>query len=68
MADNSQKIAQLQEILDSGASSVTVDGITTSFDHDSIRQRISDLIAEDEALASKKPIVSTILLNNQRSL
>lgn len=58
--DNSDAIEDLDEILNTGASSVTVDGVTTSFDHDSIRKRKNELLAEQTP--SRRPRVSTINL------
>ncbi len=44
MPDNSAKIRQLQELLDAGITSATVDGETVNFsDEERIRRRIREL-------------------------
>jgi hypothetical protein len=49
MADHSAEIARLENILNSGVESLTVDGVTTRFDFDSIRKRLKELKAEQGA-------------------
>jgi len=61
MADKSTEIAALETILDSGAKSVTVDGVTTSFsDAGHIRKRIRELRAETDGDQRRKPRISTV--------
>ncbi len=65
-ADIKEAIANLEQILDSGASSVTVDGETTTFDMKSVNARLSSLKAELATLQGKKtrrPIFNTIDLS-----
>lgn len=53
MPDNSTKIADLEAILDAGATAGNVDGQQVSFaSHDQIRRRINELKAADDDLAS----------------
>lgn len=65
-ADIKEAISNLEQILDSGASSVTVDGETTTFDMKSVNARLSSLKSELATLQGKKtrrPIFNTIDLS-----
>lgn len=65
-ADVKEAISNLEQILDSGASSVTVDGETTTFDMKSVNARLSSLKSELATLQGKKnrrPIFNTIDLS-----
>jgi len=62
MADNSTKIATLQAVLDTGATTMTVDGITVAVDHASIRKRIAALREADPTLNHARPRASKINL------
>jgi hypothetical protein len=62
MADNSERIRQIRDLLASGVTSVTTDGQTTSFDHDSLRTELRQLIAEDDSEQGRRPIASSIYL------
>ncbi len=65
-ADIKEAISNLEQILDSGASSVTVDGETTTFDMKSVNARLSSLKAELATLQGKKtrrPIFNKIDLS-----
>jgi hypothetical protein len=46
MAAIDDKIAQLEDILDTGAESISVDGMTTRISLDQVRQRLRDLIRQ----------------------
>ncbi len=64
--DIKEAISNLEQILDSGASSVTVDGETTTFDMKSVNARLASLKAELATLQGKKtrrPIFNTIDLS-----
>ena len=66
MADYSAEIAQIETILNSGTRSVSVDGMSTAYDHDSLRKRLAELRAlDDSTLAAGKarPKNATIKLN-----
>ena len=65
-SDIKEAISNLEQILDSGASSVTVDGETTTFDMKSVNARLTSLKAELATLQGKKtrrPIFNTIDLS-----
>lgn len=49
MADYSIEIAALEAILNSGANSVSTDGLSTSYDLESVRKRLAELKAKDDA-------------------
>ena len=71
MADNNRKyelqeaITDIESALNSGATSHTSDGQSTSWDHDSLRQRLVDLKNELADLEGKqaRPYWYTIKLN-----
>ena len=65
-SDIKEAISNLEQILDSGASSVTVDGETTTFDMKSVNARLTSLKSELATLQGKKtrrPIFNTIDLS-----
>lgn len=62
MADNTERIAELREILRTGAEQVTTDGTTVRFDLETVRLELRQLIATDDTLAGQRPVVSTIRL------
>lgn len=61
MADNSARIAEIQEIL-RGAKSVSVDGVTTTYEFDSLRKELRDLQQTDDSQKTKRPVASSIYL------
>lgn len=66
MADNSKRIAEIRKILASGVTSTTVDGVATTFDHDSLRRELNRLQREDDSLADRRPAASSIDLSGFR--
>ncbi len=61
MPDNTAKIALLQELLDTGATTAVIDGQTVSVDPASIRKRLRELQATDTANTTKtRPTFGTI--------
>lgn len=64
MADHSARIAEIQEFLRTGASSVTTDGTTTTFDLASLRKELRQLMADDDVHRGRRPTVSSINLSN----
>lgn len=65
MPDNSTEIAHLQALLNSGADSITVDGVTTKLDHSAIARRLRELRATDTTDKNRRPVISTIDLSTQ---
>lgn len=63
MADNSDKIDQLEEIQDTGAASVTSDGTSVGFDAAAIARRKNELARSDDARKLRRPRISTIDLS-----
>lgn len=61
-AEIETKIAELEEILDSGATQINVDGTTTTLDHTSIRKRITELRSQHSTQKSRRPRASRINL------
>ena len=53
-ADIKEAISGLEQILDSGAMMVTIDGETTQFDLSAVAARLKDLKAELATLQGKK--------------
>ncbi len=61
-------IENLEQVLDSGASSVSVDGETTVFDIDGINSRLRDLRGELRSLegrAARRPLFNRINLSGE---
>jgi len=54
--DYSKEIARLEKLLSSGVTSVTTDGVTTSYDLDVVRSRLAEL----KRLQSGKGKISTL--------
>jgi hypothetical protein len=49
MADYSAEIAAIETILNSGATSISVDGLSTSYNFDQLRKRLAELKALDDS-------------------
>lgn len=64
MADHSTRIAEIQNILRAGASSITTDGVSVSYDFDSLRRELRQLMAEDDTHAGRRPTIATVDLRN----
>lgn len=64
MSDNTAKIAKIRRILQSGAKSTAVDGLSTTLDLDSLRAELRRLEAEDEDASKNRPRVSQVWLEN----
>jgi len=65
MPDNTAQIAELEELLNLGASSVNTDSMQASLDINAIRKRLRELKASNtaEGASNKRPIASTIDLS-----
>lgn len=62
MANHRERIAEIREILRTGASSVSSDGTSVSYDFESLRKELRDLMAEDDTQRGKRPVASSIYL------
>lgn len=66
MADNSAEIAALTALLNAGTSSVSVDGLSSSFNLEQARKRLQELKATDDttiAAGNVRPAVAKINLS-----
>lgn len=61
-AEIETKIAELEAVLESGATQISVDGTSTSFDHDSIRKQIQALRSQHSTMKKRRPRASRINL------
>jgi hypothetical protein len=62
VADNREKIAEIEEVLASGVESVTVDGVTTRINHTLLRKELQRLRDADELLKHTRPRAASINL------
>lgn len=63
MPDHSKRIAEIRDLLASGVSSTTVDGVATSFDLESLRAELRRLEAEDTSRTNTRPRLASINLS-----
>lgn len=49
------RITKIDAILQSGAKSITLDGVTTSFDHDSLRAERAELLRRLSPTTRRRP-------------
>lgn len=64
MANNTAAIRRIREILQSGATSVTLpSGTSVTYDFDQLRLELKDLIANDDNASGKRPVVTRINLS-----
>jgi hypothetical protein len=63
MADHRKRIAEIEQILRSGVSSITTDGTSTSYDLDSLRRELRELQAADDTQRGRRPVAARIKLN-----
>lgn len=61
--DNSKRIAEIREILQSGANQVTTDGTTVQFSLSQLRKELRMLEAEDRLKRGRRPVASSIKLS-----
>ena len=61
MPDNTERIAKLQAILNSGVLMSTIKGEQITYDHDSIRRQIEELKRTDDATTAASGRRSKIL-------
>lgn len=60
MADNSARIAELEALLQSGVTSTSINGTTTTVDLSEIRRQLDILRRTDDTQAGNKPRMSSI--------
>jgi len=60
MADNSQRIAEIRALLQTGATDVSPD--RTTFDPESLRRELRQLEAEDSVMQTKRPVAASVYL------
>ncbi len=63
MADNTARIAAIRELLQSGVTSTVVDGTSVTFDPDSLRRELHQLIADDDVQRTRRPRISSVKMN-----
>jgi hypothetical protein len=64
MADNAEKIADLEAITQGGAKRITTDGVSVEFDPKAARDELRRLRASDDVQKTRRPVVSSINLGN----
>ena len=62
MADNTEKIEELEEILDSGATRIEQDGTKVEIDPEAVRRRLVELRRQDDTIGDQRPPFSSIFL------
>lgn len=62
MPDNSQRIREIRQLLESGVRSISVDGTTVQIDTESLRRELRELLREDERFRQLRPAVASIYL------
>lgn len=55
--DRSQEIADIDAILNSGATSIEIDGQKVAVDHDALRKRRAELVSEDSVQKKRKRLI-----------
>lgn len=60
--DNTARIAQIREILRTGATSVASDGTSVQFDFQQLRKELRDLEDQDDLRHGRRPVAASIKL------
>lgn len=63
MADHTTRIAEIQDILRTGARSVNVDGVSITYDFVQLRNELRQLMSEDDTHKGRRPIASRLDLS-----
>ena len=63
MADNSERIAEIEALLQSGVTSVNVDGVLVTIDPTSLRQELANLRGSDDTQRGRRPVLTSIDLS-----
>ncbi len=61
--DNSLKIAKIKAILEAGATSVSVDGTSVTYDFEQLRTQLRQLQLADDAQKGQRPVVFSLDLS-----
>lgn len=56
------EIARITRILASGATSISVDGVSTSIDRTELRRRLRELQAKDPITGIQRPVIQSVFL------
>lgn len=62
MADNTEKIEELEEILDLGTTRIKTDGTEVEIDPDAVRRRLGELKRQDDTYGDPRPPFSSVFL------
>lgn len=60
--DHTARIAEIEAILRNGASQVSTDGTSVSYDFDALRKELRLLRAEDDRQKHRRPVAASINL------
>ena len=62
MADHTKRIAEIREILRAGATTVSTDGTSVTFDFNQLRKELRELMATDDLQKGRRPVAASIHL------
>lgn len=62
--DHSERIAEIQELLRAGVTSVSVDGTTVHYDLEALRRELRSLMAEDDLHRHRRPRIGRLNLSS----
>ena len=62
MPDHTKRIAEIREVLRAGATSVSTDGTSVTFDFDELRRELRELEAADDLKKGRRPAAASIYL------
>jgi hypothetical protein len=60
--NNTARINEIREILRAGASQVSTDGTSVTFDFEALRKELRELEATDDRRKGRRPVASSIYL------
>jgi hypothetical protein len=63
MADHSTRIAEIQDVLRTGAKEVVKDGVKVVYDFGQLRRELRQLMSEDPAHNTRRPVCAKINLS-----
>lgn len=62
MADNTEKIEELEDLLDAGATRIEQDGTKVEIDPDAVGRRLRELRRQDDTVGDQRPPFASINL------